>query len=611
MQFLAPVFLAGAALVALPILLHPFRRDVAPQVPFTAVRLLRPAPLERSRNRRLRDLLLLAARVLALLLMATAFARPYLARATAESGLTIVAVDRSFSMGAPGVFERARSLARSAIEADAGRRVALLAFDDRADVVAGQGLAEDARDRLGALAPGAGNTSYSRMFERAEELAGPETDARLVVISDLQRADPADSRLSLSPRIDLRVQDVGGSSANLSIDGLEVRAGTARVTVHNHGSQAAMTTVRVEAASRPSVSRPVSVPGGGVESTAVDIAGAAGPVRASIVDAGGYPADDERFAIVGPTVRPRVLVLSGGGEASYGFYLSRALQAGSDANPAFEVQLLTGQQFTAQQPADVATSAALAVLSTRGIGRAASASIRALFDAGGGVFATAGTDTTPAMLSQLLGLDPALEADEQSRFATLAVSDVRHPVFRAFDALSANLARVTFEREWRMASRTPWRTLAAFSDGAPALVERGVGNGRLVLFASDVDRRWNDFPLHPTFVPFVQEVVRYVSARRPLSDAMFVADVPADVPAVPGIRSIGGRPRAVNVDTRESAVERMTVAEFVRAVDRTSSPRRSPLDRGAREREAAQGLWRYGLALMVVTLVLEAFVGAR
>ena len=611
MQFLAPLFLAGAALIALPILLHLFRRDVAPQVPFTAVRLLRPVPVERSRNRRLRDLLLLAARVLALLLMATAFARPDLARAAGESGLTIVAIDRSFSMGAPGVFERARSLARRAIDDDSGRRIALLGFDDRAEVVAGPGLAEDARGALGALAPGAGNTSYSRMFERAEELAGPETDARLVVISDLQRADPPDSRLSLSPRIDLRVQDAGGSPANLSIDGLDVRAGTARLTVHNHGSQAATTTVRVEAASRPAVSRPVSVPGGGVASMAVDIAGAAGPVRASIADSGGYPADDERFAIAGPTVRPRVLVLSGGGEASYGFYLSRALQAGSDAGPEFEVQLLTGQQFTARQPADVATAAALAVLSTRGIGRAATASIRALFDAGGGVFATAGADTTPAMLSQLLGLDPALEADEQSRFGTLAVSDVRHPVFRAFDALSANLARVTFEREWRMASRTPWRTLAAFSDGAPALVERGVGNGRLVLFASDVDRRWNDFPLHPTFVPFVQEVVRYVSARRPSSDALFVADVPADVPAVPGIRSIGGRPRAVNVDTRESAVERMTVAEFVRGVDRTSTPRRAPPDRGARQREAAQGLWRYGLALMAVTLVLEAFVGAR
>ena len=64
--------------VAIPIVLHFLRRDVAPEVPFTAVRLLQRSPIERSRRRRLRDLLLLAARVAALLLLALAFARPYI-----------------------------------------------------------------------------------------------------------------------------------------------------------------------------------------------------------------------------------------------------------------------------------------------------------------------------------------------------------------------------------------------------------------------------------------------------------------------------------------------------------------------------------------------------
>ena len=76
MNFLHPAFLIGAALVAIPIVLHMLRRDIAPDVPFTAVRLLRKSPVERSKRRRLRDLLLLAARVTALLLLAAAFARP-------------------------------------------------------------------------------------------------------------------------------------------------------------------------------------------------------------------------------------------------------------------------------------------------------------------------------------------------------------------------------------------------------------------------------------------------------------------------------------------------------------------------------------------------------
>ena len=105
MNFLYPLFLLGALAIAIPIVLHLLRRDVAPDVPFTAVRLLRKSPVERSRRRRLRDLLLLAARVAALLLLAAAFARPYSSRAdAASSGLRIVAVDRSFSMAAPGRF---------------------------------------------------------------------------------------------------------------------------------------------------------------------------------------------------------------------------------------------------------------------------------------------------------------------------------------------------------------------------------------------------------------------------------------------------------------------------------------------------------------------------
>src|SRR5918994_6709593 len=116
MNFLYPAFLIGAALAAIPIVLHLLRRDIAPPVPFTAVRLLRKSPIERSRRRRLRDLLLLAARVTALLLLAGAFARPYFVSDAASGSITIVAVDRSFSMGAPGQFARALGLARAAVD---------------------------------------------------------------------------------------------------------------------------------------------------------------------------------------------------------------------------------------------------------------------------------------------------------------------------------------------------------------------------------------------------------------------------------------------------------------------------------------------------------------
>ncbi|MEO8078447.1 MAG: BatA domain-containing protein, partial [Acidobacteriota bacterium] len=169
MSFLSPAFLLGALAIAVPVVLHFLRRDVAPDVPFAAVRLLRPSPVERSRRRRLRDLLLLAARVAALLLLALAFARPYIVGAAASSsGIRIVAIDRSFSMGAPGRFAHAVDLARRALdEARPGERVALVAFDDRADVIAGPGPAAEVRAALNGLQPGFGGTRFGPLFAKA------------------------------------------------------------------------------------------------------------------------------------------------------------------------------------------------------------------------------------------------------------------------------------------------------------------------------------------------------------------------------------------------------------------------------------------------------------
>ena len=102
MGFLAPLFLAGLAAVAVPIVLHLFRREIAPPVPFTAVRFLQRRTIERQERRRIQDPWLLLLRAAALALLAFAFARPYLKGATTSEPPVVIAVDVSYSMGAPG-----------------------------------------------------------------------------------------------------------------------------------------------------------------------------------------------------------------------------------------------------------------------------------------------------------------------------------------------------------------------------------------------------------------------------------------------------------------------------------------------------------------------------
>src|SRR5688572_29639724 len=133
LSFLYPAFLLGALAAAVPVILHLLRHEAAPQVSFSAVRFLRSAPVERARRSRLTDLLLLPVSVVALLLLAFSYARPYLSTCRAAggtSGVTVIAIDTSFSMSAPGQFERARLLARQAVDATpASHLVSVMSFD--------------------------------------------------------------------------------------------------------------------------------------------------------------------------------------------------------------------------------------------------------------------------------------------------------------------------------------------------------------------------------------------------------------------------------------------------------------------------------------------------
>ena len=59
------------------------------------------------------------------------------------------------------------------------------------------------------------------------------------------------------------------------------------------------------------------------------------------------------------------------------------------------------------------------------------------------------------------------------------------------------------------------RVLARFDDGNPALVERGVGEGRVVFWASTANIFWNDLALKPVFLPFVHRLTEHLADYLP------------------------------------------------------------------------------------------------
>jgi len=112
MSFLAPLYVLGALGIGLPILFHLIRRQPRGQRQFSSLMFLKPTPPTLTRRSRLENWPLLLLRALALLLLAIAFARPFLRIPLIEPseapGKRIVfLVDTSASMRRESVWQQA------------------------------------------------------------------------------------------------------------------------------------------------------------------------------------------------------------------------------------------------------------------------------------------------------------------------------------------------------------------------------------------------------------------------------------------------------------------------------------------------------------------------
>src|SRR5919201_165272 len=80
MSFLAPLFLAGLTALAVPVIIHLINRERREVVHFPSLMFLQRIPYRSVRRQKLRHILLLAIRCLALAIVVMAFARPFVRR---------------------------------------------------------------------------------------------------------------------------------------------------------------------------------------------------------------------------------------------------------------------------------------------------------------------------------------------------------------------------------------------------------------------------------------------------------------------------------------------------------------------------------------------------
>lgn len=194
MSFLAPLYLALGAFIAVPLIIHLMRRRVGSRVDFPATRYLARAEKEHSRSLRMRNLLLMLLRVLALIAIAAAAARPVASWVGAGHAPTAIAivVDNSLSSsvvvdGHP-LLDQFKTMARSVVNASTSAdRIWLVTIDGKVQ----GGSASTLRDDINRLEPLAGSGDPASALARAAGLvrASGLNARQIALVTDGQRTE--------------------------------------------------------------------------------------------------------------------------------------------------------------------------------------------------------------------------------------------------------------------------------------------------------------------------------------------------------------------------------------------------------------------------------------
>jgi len=538
MGLLAPLFaIAGIVALAVPILVHLIHRERSETVAFPSLMFLRRIPYRSVRRQKIRHWLLFLLRSLALVLLASAFARPFLSEGSRAAAALIggkeltILVDRSYSMGYGDHWKRAVAAAHGAIDGmGPGDRATVIFFSDQAqaanrttdDPVALKAAVDSAK-------PGSGVTRYGGALKLArqflEESHLPRREA--VIISDFQRAGWAAEELTRLPAgTDVRTVSVAERDpANVSVSGVsfqrDVQDGRERVLVSarlsNRGAKAvARVPVILEVGGRELQRRAVDLAAngaGGVAFTPFNLPD--GQSRGTVrLGADNLLADNAFHFVLAPEQAVSVLLLEPvGASPELSLYLRRALAVGD--RPPFRVESRRANQLTRSDLSGRSIVMSLdAGIPAGDAGRALSEFV----NAGGGLVVALGERSTAAAFGpEAAALMPGRVGPVVDRPTTsggrLGQLDVSHPVFEPFSApRSGDFSSARFFRYRKVetvdtAGMRP-AVLARFDDGTPALLERRVGRGSVLVWTSSLDNFWSDLPLQPVYLPFVHQLAK-------------------------------------------------------------------------------------------------------
>jgi hypothetical protein len=520
MGFLAPGILAGLLAIGLPIYLHLLKQHKTTPRPFSSLMFFERRVQSSIQHRRLKYHLLFALRALFVALLIFAFARPYLpfSSVSAAHGGRVIALllDDSFSMREGGRFKRAQQEALNVVRGMGG--------SDRAQVISFGGptrlLTNLTNDKsaltsaISGLEQGDGASSYAEAARAIRSLTqSSKSSVEAHLFSDMQKTSaPASfADLKLPEGTQLVVHAVASSAIpNFAVENViaprrifSAKTGTVQATIVSYSDKDSTHRATLMINHRGVETKPVTIPAGGratVEFTGIDVPYGLNSCEVDIDSADAFPQDDHfYFAVERSDPAPALFLHEQSDDRSF-TYFQTALAAVNQ--PAFSLQNASYGQAASSQ---LDRYAFIVLNEPATLPRGLEDALRRYVQHGGSLLVILGAASSGRVPVADLAVTEGNSSPRDGGFNSVARVDATNPALRS----STRWDSVRFYRTETVQAGAA-RVLMSLDDGRPLLLERQVGDGRVMVLASSLNNIENDLPVHPVFIPFVQQTAGYL-----------------------------------------------------------------------------------------------------
>ena len=653
MFFLAPLTLIAASLAPLPVVIHLLVRRRAKRLDFPSLRFLRETPSFLLRPRRLRQPLLLALRVAALLLLVVGLARPLVTLNVRSQPTRIILVDASLSMRARGRTEAAREQMRALINRlAADERAAIITFSSEASVLALPTF--DRRQLVEAVEsyrPSGSVASYEAGLDAADTLLQrvPPGPAEIDIISDFQQSGlTGQSQFTSHAATRVITYPIGAElernaflldeAVIKSERGIELSASEIVSAKDGRSGVRRRWLIDAPEGTRPDIEWHTEANGQ-----------ITGRIRSLTPD--DFDADDERFFAFTPPRQPRALLIDTDVEA--GPYLRAALEAAVSGGQSGPRLALERRRELPDETAEPGVYS-LVVYTLRGAAQANQA--RTLVEyarSGGSVWLFLARELDAASWNAFACTPDghelpfvSIERVNGNQSLSFGPADTTAPPLHLLDegALSA-LRAVRTRAGYTVMPRADTSTLMRWNNEAPAFVATQVGAGTIMLLATSPERAASDLGLSPALPALASSI--WHSASAPLDPLSLTVGEAVHLGVAPeaSVKITGAGGRTVNAQARELVRRPLAffpgpgiyrietggtlqflafntpVAESERALAtadeikyRFPEDGNPPVRQGSVWREVAErsgNAWRYFLGASFILLIAELLISMR